>query len=76
MKYCMNQGLVCPFEPKLCQDVAMGSRNPLEPLWTPKTSKKLTNPKISDFRPPLSPLGPISQLVPISDICDDHIRGR
>ena len=60
----MKQGQVCPFEPKLCQDVATGSRNPLEPLRTPKTIKNQKSHKISYFRPP-SPLGPISQLVPI-----------
>ena len=34
MEYGMNQGLVCPFGLQLCQDVATGSRNPLEPLRT------------------------------------------
>ena len=44
MKFCMNRGLVCPFGPKLCQNVATASRNPLEPLRTPK------NPKIQKIR--------------------------
>ena len=36
----MNQVRVPPFEPKLCQDGAMASRNPLECLQAPKTLKK------------------------------------
>ena len=42
----MNRGLVCLFGLKLCQNVATGSANPLEPLRTPKTPR---NKKISDF---------------------------
>ena len=56
----MNQGQVCPFEPKLCQDVATGSRNPLEPLRTPKTHKN--QKKINEFSisppPTLPPWAP------------------
>ena len=51
MEYGMNQGLVCLFGLKLCQDVATGSPNPLEPFPTPKTPKNRKNPRISDFSP-------------------------
>ena len=52
----VNQGLVCPFESKLCQNVATGSRNPLECLRTFKTIKKSTNQKNQIFPPcPYSP---------------------
>ena len=47
MKSGMNQGQVCPFEPKLCQNVATGSRNPLEPLRTLKTTQ---NQQIGEFQ--------------------------
>ena len=60
----MNWVGVCRFGPKLRQNVATASKNPLEPLWTPKTIK---NQKISEFLisppslfspdPPSSPLG-------------------
>ena len=52
MEYGMNQGLVCPFGLKLCQDVATGSPNPLEPLRTFKTPKNRKNPRFSYFSPP------------------------
>ena len=41
----MNQGQVCPFGPELCQNVAMASRNPFEPLWTtqPPKTKQMKN---------------------------------
>ena len=52
MEYGMNQGLVCPFGLKLCQDVATASRNTLECLRTPKTSKNHKNQRFSDFSPP------------------------
>mgnify|MGYP003331628156 CR=1 FL=1 len=43
MEYGMNQGLVCPFGLKLCQDVATASPNPLERLQTLKTTKNQKN---------------------------------
>ena len=55
MEYGMNQGLVCPFGLKLCQDVAMVSPNPLECLRTPKTFQKLL--KKSPLLAPISPQG-------------------
>ena len=55
----VNQGQVCPFEPKLCQNVATASRTPLEPLLTSQTHKnqKLQKIKIFLFTPfPFIPL--------------------
>ena len=37
----MNHGQVCPFEPRLCQNVATASRNPLGTPPDPQTLKKL-----------------------------------
>ena len=54
MEYGMNQGLVCPFEPKLCQDVATASPNPLECLRTLKTIQNQKNPRFLIF-PPFPP---------------------
>ena len=73
MEYGMHRGLVCPFEPKLCQNVATGSRNPLEPLGTPKTTKNLKNQRISDFSPlprfpPDSPYYPYVGIIPIGPV--------
>ena len=39
----VNQGLVCPFAPKLCQNIATASRDPVEPLQTPNLSKNQKN---------------------------------
>ena len=63
----MNQGLVCRFGLKLCQNVATGSRNPLEPLRTPQTPKNSKNHEISDFFPP-PPLIPLLALRAISAV--------
>ena len=60
----MNQGLVCPFGLKLCQNVATGSRNPLECLRTPKT---VENKKINDFS--IFPPSPLSPLIPLLALC-------
>ena len=65
MEYGMNQGLVCPFGPKPCQDVAMVSPNPLECLRTLKTHKNHQNLRISNpssLIPPLALCGLIGLL--------------
>ena len=62
MEYGMNQGLVCPFGPKPCQDVATVSPNPLEYLRTFKTHQNPKNLRFSDFPPPIPPEPPISPL--------------
>ena len=57
MKSGMNQGQVCPFEPKLCQNVATASMTPLESLQTPKTIDKPKNVRKIQMvpLPPCSP---------------------
>ena len=61
MEFCMNQDQVCPFEPKLCQNVATASWNPPgTPPDAPKPSKIMKIKKILMFPP--SPYSPILAL--------------
>ena len=64
MKFGMNQVQVPPFEPKLCHNVATASRNPLEPLLTPKSRQKIK--KIRKI--PISPYPPYSPYFPFLEL--------
>ena len=75
MKSVMNQGKVCLFEPKLCHNVVMASRNPLESLWTPKPCKNNKNLKKKHDFPPASSCHVVALISPCGLLrCGEHIR--